>query len=103
MERRPAQAEFESAGPLTNSAGGTSLVAAQNANLYFDSGLTNQGPVSFSYGISSVFGNVTNSAGGLDHHYRRRGATFYGNVVQNGTLNVAAVGNIQSSAVFLRR
>ena len=96
-----AQAQFESAGPLTNSAGGTSLVAAQNATLYFDAGLTNSGAMSFSYGLNSVFGNATNSAGGSITITGGAGATFYGNVVQNGTLNVAAVGNIQSSAVFL--
>ena len=96
-----AQAVFESGGPFTNSGGGTSLLAAQNASLYFDGGLTNQGPVSFSYGISNVFGNITNSPSGSITITGGAGVTFYGNVVQNGTINVAAVGNLQSSAVFL--
>ena len=95
-----AQAQFESAGPLLNAAGGHSLITAQNAALYFDGGATNQGSVSFTSGASSVFGSVTNAPGGTIAVVGGAGVTFYGNVVQNGTLNVGAVGGTYSSAVF---
>ncbi len=96
-----AQAQFESAGPLTNAAGGTALITAQNATLNFDSGLTNQGGVAFSYGISNVSGSVTNTFSGNITVAGGAGATFYGDVTQNGTLVVSTVGNTHSSAVFL--
>ena len=48
-----AQAQLESAGPLSNAAG-TGLITGQNATVNFDSGLTNRGSVAFSYGISNV-------------------------------------------------
>ena len=95
-----AQAQFESAGPLLNVASGQSLITAQNANLYFDGGMTNQGSVAFSYGISNVFGKVTNSPGGTIVITGGAGVTFYNDVVQNGTLNVGAVAGTRSSVVF---
>jgi autotransporter-associated beta strand protein len=91
-----APAQFESTGPLVNASGGHSMFADQNATLYFDGGVTNQGSMAFTYGISNVFGNVTNS-GGTITIAGSAGVTFYGNVVQNGTLNVGA----GSSVVFL--
>jgi autotransporter-associated beta strand protein len=87
-----APAQFESVGPLTNSG----MIAAQNADVYFDGGVTNQGSMAFTYGIGNVFGNVTNS-GGTVAIAGSAGVTFYGNVVQDGTLNVGA----GSSVVFL--
>ncbi len=95
------QAQFESAGPFTNaSGGGSGMIAAQNATLEFDGGLCNQASVLFSYGISNVFGTVTNSPSGNISIAGGAGVTFYGDVAQNGTLVVSTVGNIQSSAVF---
>jgi autotransporter-associated beta strand protein len=96
-----AQAQFESAGPLTNAAGGTALITAQNATVNFDSGLTNQGSVAFSYGISNVSGNITNAPGSNITVAGGAGVTFYGDVAQNGTLVVSAVGSTHSSTVFL--
>jgi autotransporter-associated beta strand protein len=90
-----AAAQFESAGPLTNS-GSQSMIAAQNADLYFDGGMTNQGPMAFSYGASEVFGNVNNTSGGTIAVAGSAGVAFYGNVVQNGTLYVSP----GSSVVF---
>ncbi len=95
-----AQAQFESAGPLSNAAG-TGLITGQNATVNFDSGLTNQGSVAFSYGISNVSGSIANAPGGNITVTGGAGVTFYGDVGQNGTLVVATVGGIQSSAVFL--
>ena len=94
-----AQSQFESYGPFTNKEGG--LIAAQNANLYFDGGLTNQASVAFSYGVSNLSGAVVNSASGTISVNGGAGVTFYGNVEQDGTLAVNAVGSTHSSAVFL--
>ncbi len=90
------QAQFESAAPFINA--GT--IAAQNATLYFDGGLTNQATVAFTGGASNVFGNVTNNPSGTIVLSGGAAVTFYNNVVQNGTFNVSTVGGT-SSAVFL--
>ncbi len=96
------QAQFESAGPFTNaSGGGTGMIAAQNATLEFDGGLTNQAAVAFSYGVNNVFGTVTNSPSGNITVAGGAGVTFYGDVAQNGTLVISTVGSTHSSAVFL--
>ena len=95
------QATFESAGPFTNNAGGTGLIAAQNATVEFDSGLTNQSAVAFSNGVNNVFGTVANTPSGNITITGGASTTFYGDVAQNGTLVVSAAGNIQSSVVFL--
>ena len=87
--------------PVYQHAGGSGLIAAQNANLYFDSGLTNQASVAFSYGVSNVTGTVANSPGGTISVNGGAGVTFYGDVAQDGTLAVNAVGSTHSSAVFL--
>ena len=73
------------------------LIAAQNANLYFHGGLTNQAAVAFSYGISSVFGTVANSTSGTISVSGGAGVTFYGDVAQNGTLAVNTVGNTRAA------
>ena len=95
------QAQFESAGPFTNAGGGSGLLAAQNAMLEFDGGLTNQAALAFSYGVNNVFGTVTNSPSGNITVAGGAGVTFYGDVAQNGTLVVSTVGSTHSSAVFL--
>jgi hypothetical protein len=51
--------------------------------------------------VNNVFGTVTNSPSGNITVAGGAGVTFYGDVAQNGTMVVSAVGNIQSSAVFL--
>ena len=78
-----APAQFESYGPFTNTAGGSGLIAAQNANLYFDGGLTNQAAVAFSYGISNVSGAVANSPSGTISVNGGAGVTFYGNMAHS--------------------
>ncbi len=96
------QAQFESAGPFTNaSGGGSGMIAAQNATLEFDGGLTNQAALAFSYGVNNVFGTITNSPSGNITIAGGAGVTFYGDVAQNGTLVVATAGSTHSSAVFL--
>ncbi|MGA2033237.1 MAG: kelch repeat-containing protein, partial [Thermoguttaceae bacterium] len=94
-------AQFESAGPFTNASGsGNGMIAAQNATLHFDGGLTNQAALAFSYGVSNVFGKITNSPGGNISIAGGAGVTFYGDMTQDGTLVVSSVGNTHSSAVF---
>jgi autotransporter-associated beta strand protein len=96
-----AQALFESVGPLTNAAGGTALIAGQNATITLDTGLTNQGAVAFSNGINNVFGTVMNAPSGSITVTGGASVTFWGDVAQNGTLVVSTVGSTHSSAVFL--
>ena len=95
------QAQFESSGPFTNaSGGGSGMIAAQNATIHLDSGLTNQASVLFSYGVNNVFGTVTNTPSGNITIAGGAGVTFYGDVAQNGTLVVSSVGSTHSGAVF---
>ena len=96
------QAQFESAGPFTNaSGGGSGMIAAQNATIHLDSGLTNQVAVAFSNGVNNVFGQVTNTPSGNITVTGGASVTFWGDVAQNGTLVVSSVGSTHSSAVFL--
>jgi autotransporter-associated beta strand protein len=94
-------ATFESVGPFTNAAGGNSLIIARDANLRFDAGLTNLGALSMNYGLSDVFGDINNAAGGTIAIAGGAGITFYDDVVQNGTMLVSASGSTHSSAIFL--
>ncbi|MEX2093483.1 MAG: dockerin type I domain-containing protein [Pirellulales bacterium] len=92
---------------LTNSSvsPSTGLIAARDASLRFQSGLLNSGALTFTAGVSDVFGDVTNQnnlatlgriivTGGAQ-------ANFFDDVVNNGTIQVSAAGSLQSTAVFL--
>jgi T5SS/PEP-CTERM-associated repeat protein len=83
----------------------TGMIAARNATLRFQSGLLNSGALTFTDGVSDVFGDVTNQnnlttpgrivvTGGAQ-------ANFFDDIVNNGTIQVSAAGNLQSTAVFL--
>jgi len=83
----------------------TGLIAARFATLRFHSGLSNSGALTFSAGVSDVFGEVTNQnnlatpgrvivTGGAQ-------ANFYDDVVNNGSIQVSASGTLKSTAVFL--
>jgi hypothetical protein len=93
--------------PLVNSTASPSagMIAARNATLRFAGGLLNSGALTFTSGVSDVFGDVTTLSnlttpgriivtGGAQ-------ANFYDDVVNNGTIQVSAAGPVQSSAVFL--
>jgi autotransporter-associated beta strand protein len=95
------QATFETVGPLTNAAGGGSLIVARNASLRFDGGLNNLGAVAMNYGLNDIFGDVTNATGGTIAVAGGAGVTFYDDVMQNGAMVVSASGGMHSSAVFL--
>jgi T5SS/PEP-CTERM-associated repeat protein len=100
------EAEF-ALGPLTNStvSPSTGLIAARDATLRFSGGLTNNGAMTFTSGVSEVFGDITNAnvlttpgrivvSGGAH-------ANFYDDVANNGTIQVSAAGTFQSTVVFL--
>src|SRR5207237_1804682 len=78
-------------------ASSTGFITGSNNVLRFNSGLTNQGSIAVSIGTSDVFGDVNNTgsivvSGGA-------GATFYDDIVQNGTFRVSKVGSTISVAV----
>ncbi len=94
-------------GTLTNStvAPSTGLVTARNATLRFGGGLTNSGALTFTSGVSEVYGNITNTnllsttgriivSGGAQ-------ANFYDDITNNGLIQVSAAGSLASTAVFL--
>ncbi|QDT71698.1 beta strand repeat-containing protein [Lacipirellula limnantheis] len=95
------QATFESVGAFTNSQGGNSLIVARNASLRFNGGLSNHGAVSMIYGLTDVFGDVSNELDGSLAVVGGAGVTFYDDVIQNGTMSLSSAGSTQSSAVFL--
>ena len=75
------QAQFESAGPFNNAAGGSALIAAQNATLHFDGGPdqpSDRWPSAMA--INNVFGTVANSPSGNITIAGGAGVTFYGDV-----------------------
>lgn len=87
--------EFRQA--LTNQAGG--LITGESATLRFDGGLVNHGSLGLSFGTSNVFGDLTNSASGILNVSGGGQVTFYEDVIQNGTFQIAQVGNSSSTAV----
>ncbi len=89
---------LEFIGPVTNNAS-TGLITGRSATLRFQGGLTNAGAFSLTSGVNDVSGDIDNTgsivvSGGA-------AATFYDDVIQNGTLRVSKVGSTTSVAVFL--
>jgi T5SS/PEP-CTERM-associated repeat protein len=92
---------------FTNSTAGpsTGLITARNATLRFGSGLTNSGALTFTSGVSEVYGDITNTnilptpgrvivSGGAQ-------VNFYDDITNNGLIQVSAAGSLASTAVFL--
>jgi T5SS/PEP-CTERM-associated repeat protein len=83
----------------------TGLIAARDATLRFHGGLTNNGALTFSAGVSDVFGDVTNpTAVGSPGRIIVTGgaqANFFDDVANGGSIQVSAAGSLQSTAVFL--
>jgi fibronectin-binding autotransporter adhesin len=79
--------EFDA--PLTNAAS-TGLIFARNASLRFDGGLSNFGALAFSFGVTDVFGDVNNRAGGSIVVSGFSSATFVDDVINNGILRTSA-------------
>lgn len=102
--------EIEFGRAVTNStvSPSTGLIAARNATLRFSGGLTNSGSLSFTAGVSDVFGDVSTTdmvatpgrtgrivvTGGAQ-------ANFFDDVANSGIIQVSAAGSLKSTAVFL--
>lgn len=83
---------------LTNSSG-TGLISLRDGSLIGNGGIANAGSIALTLGNSTIQGDVTNTgtiqvSGGAH-------ATFFDDVVQNGTLQVSTVGNTISTAVLI--
>jgi T5SS/PEP-CTERM-associated repeat protein len=81
------------------------MIAARNATLRFNGGLQNSGALTFTEGVSDVFGDVT-TANNLSTTGRiivtgGAQANFFDDVVNNGSIQVSSAGSLQSTAVFL--
>ncbi len=83
----------------------TATIAARHASLRFTGGMTNAGSIICSEGTCDVFGNVTNVANqpttGRIVITANSQATFFDDVVNQGTIQVSAAGLVESTAVFL--
>ena len=92
-------AELRSDSQLSNAASGASLVSLRNGSLIALEGISNKGGIAATLGASSIQGDITNLgtiqvSGGAQ-------MTFFGDLAQNGTFQVAAVGATTSTAVIL--
>jgi hypothetical protein len=93
-----AMAELEFAGVTTNAAG-TGLITGARAQMRFEGGLVNQGSVAISGGVNHIYGAIENTGDIVVTAGAK--ATFYGDIEQNGSLQVSKVGETTSRAVFL--
>jgi len=74
--------------PLTNSAGG--MIFARDASLRFGGGLTNNGSLALSFGVTDLYGDIANQSGGQIVLSGGGFATFVDDVSNAGTLRVSA-------------
>ncbi len=77
----------------------TSIITARDGIMRFNQGLNNEGGLAFTFGTSDVFGKVVNDSVGIINVSGGGNVTFYDDVRQNGTMQIAAVGNSVSTAV----
>jgi Tol biopolymer transport system component len=84
-----ALAELEFSGAVTN-AGATGTISGRNAILRFNGGLTNEGSMALSFGTTDVVGDINNPSTGRIVVSGGSQATFYDDVVNNGTIQVSA-------------
>jgi hypothetical protein len=94
-----APAELEFANSVTNVAG-AGVVLGGNSLFRFRSGLSNQSSFALSMGSNSIFGDIENAADGAIVVSGGAIATFYDDIVQNGTFRVSKVGSTTSVAVL---
>ncbi|MDX1964075.1 MAG: hypothetical protein SFX18_13055 [Pirellulales bacterium] len=80
--------ELQSNALFTNAVS-TGLIAARNALLKFNGGLTNNGSVGLSFGTSDIYGDITNSATGRITVSGNSNATFYDDLVNSGVVQVS--------------
>jgi arylsulfatase A-like enzyme len=87
-------------GAATNAAG-SGLISAANGKLWFNGGLTNSGTLAVTTGDAHVYGAIDNTTTGQVVVTGGATVTFYGNIHQDGTLQVSKSGSTKSVAVFL--
>ena len=89
----------------SNASPSTGLIAARDATLRFNAGLLNSGALSFTAGVSDVFGDITNqnnlSTPGRIIVTGGAQANFFDDVANSGSIQVSAAGSLKSTAVFL--
>ena len=81
--------------PITNAAP-TGLIAARDATLRFNAGLTNNDGIGFTFGTSDIFGDITNSPTGIIVVSGASNLTIWDDLTNNGSVQVSA----GSSAVY---
>lgn len=91
-------AELKSIPRLANQAG-TGLISLRDGSLVGNGGITNAGSIAMTLGNSTIQGDISNT--GIIQVSGGAHATFFDDMIQNGTLQVASVGNTTSTAVFL--
>jgi hypothetical protein len=83
----------------------TATIAARDAALRFSGVSTNAGSILCTGGACNLFGNLTNAASapttGRIIISAGAQATFFGNVVNQGTIQVSRAGPVESTALFL--
>jgi hypothetical protein len=95
------EAELEFGAAFTNAVT-SGRITGRNASLRFDGdGLANSGAVSLTGGVNDVYGMINNSVDGKLIITGGATATFYDNIVQNGSLRVSKSGSTTSVAIFL--
>ena len=77
------------------------LISVRDGSLIADAGIVNTGSLAFTLGDSTVQGDIANDATGFVQVSGGAHATFFGDLVQNGTMQVAKVGSTSSTAVIL--
>lgn len=91
-------------GAATNAS--TGFITGRDATLRFNGGLSNDGRLGLSFGRSDVFGAVANNFAGRVIVSGNSEATFYGDVVNNGIIQVSAgstavyFGNVSGAGIY---
>ncbi len=77
----------------------TSIITSRDGILRFNEGVLNEGGMAFTFGTSDVFGKVLNETGGIINVSGGGNVSFYDDLRQNATIQIAAIGNTFSTAV----
>lgn len=84
---------------LIHNNSGTGLISVRDGSLIGQAGIHNAGSISMSYGVSTLRGDIDNT--GVIQVSGGAHATFFDDFTQNGVLQVATVGNTNSTVVIL--
>ncbi len=82
-----------------NNQASTGLISVRDSSLIGLAGINNSGSIAMTLGSSTIQGDIANT--GIIQVSGGAHATFFDDVTQNGTMQVSAVGNTSSTAVFL--